>query len=73
MASVWSEGDVGCSVELGSSFGVVCAFCLHSICSFSTTGWHFVSHTTLIEKAGQSREARQIPVALSCGPKFIII
>jgi hypothetical protein len=38
------------SVELGNSFGMVCTFHLHSLCSFSTAGWHFVSYTTLIEK-----------------------
>ena len=48
LASFWPERDVGGSVELGSSFGVVCTFHLHSICSIGTTGWHFVSYTAII-------------------------
>jgi hypothetical protein len=48
LASLWPERDAGGSVELGNSFGVVCTFHLHSIRSISTTGWHFVSYTTLI-------------------------
>ena len=51
-------------MELGGSFGMVCAFRLRSICPSSTTGWHFVSYTTLIDNnltAGptQNRDAQE--------------
>ena len=48
LASLWPERNAGGSVELGNPLGVVCTVHLHSICSISTTGWHFVSYTTLI-------------------------
>jgi hypothetical protein len=59
LASLWPERDAGSSVELGNSFGVVCAFYLHSIFSVSTTGWHFVSYTTLIIDKGASKRPSQ--------------
>ena len=58
LASLWPERDVGGSVELGNSFGVVCTFRLYSICSVSTTGWHFVSYTTLIIDKGTFQTAK---------------
>ena len=60
LASLWPERDVGGSMELGSSFGVVCTFYLHSICSISTTGWHFVSYTTLVNDNETLQTAKSI-------------
>ena len=60
LASLWPERDAGGSVELGNSLGVVCTFHLHSICSISTTGWHFVSYTTLIIDKGAFQMAKPI-------------
>ena len=60
LASLWPERDVGGSVELGNSLGVVCTFHLHSIRSISTTGWHFVSYTTLIIDKGTFQTAKPL-------------